>query len=426
MTRETTSVVLPIHDGLELARSCVESVLAHTPEPFEIVVVDNGSKEDVAAAAREWRERHPGLVFLRNEANEGFAYACNQGFAAASGEWIALLNSDVVVTEGWLARMRALAERFPDVAAVGPRTNRASGPQVVEGVPYRDLAGLADFAERWGTAHAGKHAFVARLVGLAMLLRRRALEEVGGFDTGYWIGNFEDDDLGLRLLRRGWRLAIAHDAFVHHHGSATWRSAGIDWKRSMEENWRWFCHRWEHDGPLGAPYPALALARRRPFDAERDAVPYRTEEIFHPGAEPLPLSMSAETRFLCIVDGLDSSWKEAVRAFLRAFAPGDPALLILRLEPPTAPVAEEVARGLAALFAESGHTAERSPDILLEVAAIPPRRRGGLYTAATAYVAGRGWRARLFEREARACGLPVVEEPSAVALETVSLAGEAR
>src|SRR5262249_35830055 len=92
------SIVILVRDNLALTRACIDSIYAHTPGALELVLVDNGSADDVAEMARELSAQGRRVVYLRNQRNEGFAYGCNQGIAASHGAYLVLLNNDVVVT----------------------------------------------------------------------------------------------------------------------------------------------------------------------------------------------------------------------------------------------------------------------------------------------------------------------------------------
>lgn len=215
------SVVVPVWNQLEHTRACLASVRRSTPAPYEIVVVDNGSTD----GTRAWLAAQRDLVVVTNAENRGFAAACNQGIAASRGETVVLLNNDTVVPRFWVEGLRRALDTDSRVGAVGPRSNSVSGHQLVPGCDY-DAAGFRAYADTWRRSRAGRTEEVRRLVGFCLALRREALLEVGGLDEGYGTGNFEDDDLCLRLRRAGWSLRVAHEVLVHHAGSATFRAAG--------------------------------------------------------------------------------------------------------------------------------------------------------------------------------------------------------
>jgi hypothetical protein len=118
------SVVVVSHDNLVLTRLCVESVLANAAQPpFELIVVDNASRDGSRVWLRTLERRFPNVALVLNDENRGFAAATNQGLALARGELLVLLNNDAIVAPGWLERLAAHAAA-PEIGLVGVVTNR--------------------------------------------------------------------------------------------------------------------------------------------------------------------------------------------------------------------------------------------------------------------------------------------------------------
>jgi GT2 family glycosyltransferase len=187
------------------------------------------------------------VTVLANVSNRGFPAAINQGLQIARGEYLVLLNNDVVVTDAWLDQLVALANAGRTesvIGLVGPMSNYAAPPQLVEAVPYSNLAEMHLFAQRWRDEHRGKWLTVPKLSGFCLLMKRAVYDAVGGLDERFGIGFFDDDDLAERARRAGFALAVAHDLFVHHFGSRTFAGNGVDAERLLEENARRFTDKW--------------------------------------------------------------------------------------------------------------------------------------------------------------------------------------
>jgi glycosyltransferase involved in cell wall biosynthesis len=189
---------------------------------------------------------------VHNDTNRGFAAACNQGAEVAAGEVVVFLNNDTLPVDRWLD---LLLEPFadPGVVAAGPRSNFVFGPQLVPDVPYDParMPELRRFVREWRERHAGEVTEVERLVGFCLAVRRDAFRAVGGFDEGFGAGGWEDADLCSRLRSAGGRLVIAHAAFVHHVGHATFDANGLDWLAVQNANQdRYLDKRVAERGPL--------------------------------------------------------------------------------------------------------------------------------------------------------------------------------
>jgi glycosyltransferase involved in cell wall biosynthesis/polysaccharide pyruvyl transferase WcaK-like protein/MoaA/NifB/PqqE/SkfB family radical SAM enzyme len=170
-----TSIIMLTCNQLQYTKKCIESILQNTQKPYELIIVDNGSTDGtVEYLESEVPKNHPDLriKIIKNKENKGFAGGNNQGMAVASGDYILLLNNDVVVTTGWLERMLSCAEKQPEIGIVGPRSNYVSGPQLVEEVGYdtHTLKGLAEFSNKFADDRASQAQQVLRVVGFCMLI----------------------------------------------------------------------------------------------------------------------------------------------------------------------------------------------------------------------------------------------------------------
>ena len=176
------------------------------------------------------------VVVIRNETNRGFPAGCNQGLTRARGRYIVLLNNDTIVTAGWLDGLIACSlYDWPKVGMAGAVTNYSRQPQQIP-VDYADVGGIDAFAAKRRRDFAGQALQVARLTGFCVLLRREVLDHIGGFDERYGLGFFDDDDLSVRARRAGFQLFVALGVFVHHFGSRTFASLGVDAHKQLQAN----------------------------------------------------------------------------------------------------------------------------------------------------------------------------------------------
>ncbi|MGA2176367.1 MAG: glycosyltransferase [Verrucomicrobiota bacterium] len=271
------SIILLAHNQLRDTQQCLASIEKHTPQAHELILVDNGSTDGTTQYFRQYAARRENVRVIFNRANLGFSAGNNQGLACAKGDAILLLNNDTVVTPGWLERLLAAFDLYPDCGLVGPVSNSVSGPQLVSAANYSSLEQLPKFAAQWNAAHAGQSLETARLVGFCLMLRRAVLDKVGGLDPQFGTGNFEDDDLCIRAGLAGFKLRVVLDSFVHHTGGQTFKGAKIDYRASMLRNWELFKTKWglAQDAPLELGYrlpstaPAGLALRVAPPDLSR-------------------------------------------------------------------------------------------------------------------------------------------------------------
>lgn len=239
-----TSIIMLTFNQLDYTRLCLESIERHTPEAYELILVDNGSTDGTVDFLKSYAASRPEVKLICNAENRGFAGGNNQGIATATGDYILFLNNDTVVTAGWLARLIRDLEHLPGIGLAGPMSNAVSGQQLVPNVTYRNLDELPAFAAQLNAAEAGRATPAVRLVGFCLIVKRAVLELIGGFDENYAVGNFEDDDLCLRAALAGYTAVIANDVFVHHFGSQSFKGNKLDYSAHINENRARFTAKW--------------------------------------------------------------------------------------------------------------------------------------------------------------------------------------
>jgi GT2 family glycosyltransferase len=238
-TAPTVDIVIPVHEGFALARDCIRSIAKHTERPFRALVIDDGSSGATYHHLTQLVAQDPRFELVRNETNLGFVQTCNRGVAMSRADYVVLLNSDTIVTPGWLNGLVACAESDKRIAFVNPLTNESGNTSV------RLAPGLSAFtmARRIADITERKYPDITTGVGMCMLLRRSALDLVGAFDPIYRDSYCEESDLCMRLTEAGFRVVAADNVYIYHKGLGSHNEA----QRSERytRNRKIFDSRWE-------------------------------------------------------------------------------------------------------------------------------------------------------------------------------------
>jgi GT2 family glycosyltransferase len=217
-------VVVPIHNALEALDACLASLDRTLPAGSAVLLADDASPDPrVEPLARGWCERSPlAARYVRRERNLGFPANCNAAFAETGDADVVLLNSDTVVTTGWLDQLLRCAASDPRIATITPWSNNAeicSWPRFCEDNP------APEFPDAVAEAAAGlvpEYPELPTAVGFCMYVRRAALRQLGDFDAEtFGRGYGEENDFCLRAAAMGWRNVLCDTAYVVHHGGAS-------------------------------------------------------------------------------------------------------------------------------------------------------------------------------------------------------------
>ncbi|MBV9611241.1 MAG: glycosyltransferase family 2 protein [Acidobacteriaceae bacterium] len=210
------SAIIPTWNRADLLRSILTNLRAQTRPPDEIIVVDNGSTDATPLVVREFPVEL--VVFPENR---GFAVAVNEGIRHARGDWIFIVNNDVVLEPAWLDRMLTSAEQESAAFAVG-KLLRPDDPALIDG--SWDLISRAAYAWRCGfERHDGSVWSTRRTISFApmtaALFQRRVFEQIGSLETRFE-SYYEDVDFGVRCALAGLQ-GIYEPAAIALHMSKT-------------------------------------------------------------------------------------------------------------------------------------------------------------------------------------------------------------
>ena len=227
-------IVIPIWNQPDRTRRCLDSIRESTQELVRLILIDNGSQSPTREYLEQFKAASPVPVLLiQNPTNLGFIKATNQGIRAGQSPWVCLLNNDTVVTPGWLTEMLKVAAD-PRIGLVNPTSNSL-------GFSLGQTP-LETYAENLKT-QSGRWAELPMALGFCLLAKRSLLDQVGGLDESFGMGNFEDEDLSKKVKKTGLRCVRACAAYVYHEEKTSFRELP-DWKEQFRANRRRFEERW--------------------------------------------------------------------------------------------------------------------------------------------------------------------------------------
>jgi glycosyltransferase involved in cell wall biosynthesis len=223
------SVVLPTYNGEKFLRPAIVSVLNQTLRDFELIIIDDASTDstpkilaEILADSKDER-----LVFLKNDRNLGIAGATNKGWAAARGEFVAMQDHDDISLPHRLQRQVDFLKSHPEIALIGSAATRID-----------DQGGTWDTVEepqddlnlKWELL------FRCRFRHMTLMIRRNAMEEVGGYREDTSLRFATDYDMLSRAAKRHGVANLAEPLVLwRRHGSATSIEHGREQDRSAEE-----------------------------------------------------------------------------------------------------------------------------------------------------------------------------------------------
>jgi len=215
-----TDVIIPVYRGREASLACINSVLATVDHNARILVVDDATDDPALAAALDALAADGRIELMRNPENQGFVASVNRALAQHTTHDAVLLNSDTLVFDDWLTRLRTAAYSGPTVGTVTPFSNSgsiASYPRTLGAdVEPEAAATLHAFA---ASTHPGINVEIPVGVGFCLYIRRDCLRDVGILDANvFGKGYGEECDFSVRARQRGWSHRLAADVFVYHAG----------------------------------------------------------------------------------------------------------------------------------------------------------------------------------------------------------------
>jgi GT2 family glycosyltransferase/glycosyltransferase involved in cell wall biosynthesis len=225
---EAVDIVIPVYGGLHVLVACLDSIQQRTTWPHRIILVDDCSPDERTKAwLGQWQELHPQHTVLFNKKNRGFAATVNRGIEEGQAPYVCVLNSDTVVTPGWLFKMVLALKADERNKIVNPCTNNTA----VINVPLQEGHDFNDMNRAIELMSTHQYPEVMP-TGFCFMFERSIINEIGLFDEGY-VSYGEETDYWMRCITRivkgkvsRWRAVLADDTYIWHERGTSFSVLG--------------------------------------------------------------------------------------------------------------------------------------------------------------------------------------------------------
>lgn len=224
------SIIVPVYNAAAEVDACLRSVQATVDETSEVVIIDDASPQpEISEVLAAWKKQvSPRWRFHGNSVNRGFVGTANLGMSLVAGD-VVLLNSDTLVTPGWLEGLQSCLASDPSIATATPWTNNGeivSIPEFCQNNPVpADLPLVAETIRNCGTA---AYPDLPTAVGFCMAISRSAIDRIGVFDEAlFGKGYGEENDFSVRASKAGMRNVLCDDVYVAHLGGRSFGPTGL-------------------------------------------------------------------------------------------------------------------------------------------------------------------------------------------------------
>ena len=222
-------IIIPVYNGYDDIQLCMDSILRHTDLTRHrvILVNDKSPDERILPLLRGYAEAHEHVELIDSPVNEGFSASVNKGMSFSDRDVI-LLNSDTIVTRGWVDKITACAYSAPEIGTVTPLSNSAtlcSVPVTCQDNPVPEHFTIDEYAELIERVSLKRYPRITVAVGFCMFIKREVIQRVGLFDAEtFGRGYGEENDFCNRAEQYGYIQVMCDDTFIYHKGTGSFDS----------------------------------------------------------------------------------------------------------------------------------------------------------------------------------------------------------
>lgn len=233
------SIVILNWNGTDDTLACLDSVRNLDYANYEIIVVDNGSIEDISRL-----RRLDDITLVENQKNEGFTGGEITGLEHCNGQFILILNNDAIIDSHAITNALEVFQTDPKIAVVGGRSyllNDNGNKQGIFHYTHQRVDPVSAEVHTY-TKDAGVDEDVSTVSGACVLIRREAIEDCGYFDNMFF-AYYEETDLFSRMRRMGWRIIFSPRVIIWHKMGSSTRNKKYMYNYLMFKNMYLFAYK---------------------------------------------------------------------------------------------------------------------------------------------------------------------------------------
>ena len=236
-------LVIPVYNSFHHVRACLASVFKHSTLPYHAYILNDCSDQYTTESLKTFLTDYNPSCFtlINNEKNLGYLKNCNQGIRKGSNEFVVLINSDTIVTRGYLEKVKATFSTDTSIGIINPVSTWANWTRIPfpNGFNINDIsAAVENYSD-----HTIKD--INNASGFFFATRRKLYDELGLFDEVYDPGYYEEADFCMKAIAKGYRVVVNDSLYIFHYG---WGSFMEDSRnKHMQNNKQIFLSRWGND-----------------------------------------------------------------------------------------------------------------------------------------------------------------------------------
>jgi len=319
----TASIIFVAGSKPEIVRSSFEALLGQTGFAIEyLAVIPQG-----AETTRVLLSSYPRVRMVPDGIDPGLSAGLNAAFSLATGDRIFVTSDEYLFSADTIPALFSAFDRVPGLGIAAPRTNGSVFPQGINEASYVDLMDMQRYAAERLSTFRRELTFVDRVTTVAFVIDRHVVASVGGVDERFGLNRFAIEDLSLRALAAGYRVAMCDDVFAHRH-AVEYCLTPIGHADEDQTLWNAFRRKWSLPNGAISQWKALPIVEAG-FDPRTQRIPLRETASQSTEARPL------EAVFIATIDD-EAGWPAAsdvIRQMFKAFDADDAVTLLLAVRP---------------------------------------------------------------------------------------------